>query len=216
MSLQESLPRYTIGEEIANGITHGIGVILAIAALATMIGFAAQRGDTQHIVACSIFGGALIFTYTASTIYHSTPLPTVKFVFRTLDHSAIFVLIAGTYTPFMLIGLPAAMGWQVLATIWLLAILGIVLRLVWKGRRHKIIVSLYISMGWIIVLTFKPMSEHVPMEGVVLLAEGGIAYMVGVAFYLWRRLRYHHAIWHVFVLLGSSLHFFAVLFYLIP
>jgi hemolysin III len=208
--------RYTAGEEVANSITHGIGAILAIAALATMVGYASPHGEALHIAACSIFGGTLVFAYIASTIYHCIPIPSVKPVLRALDHSAIFVLIAGTYTPFMLIGMQGKSGWLVLLSIWSLAIIGIVLRLISKGRRHKAIVSLYVAMGWIIVLTLKPMSEHVPSEGLELLTAGGFVYMAGIAFYIWRSLPYHHAIWHGFVLLGSALHVFAVLFYLIP
>lgn len=209
-----SPPRYTVREEIANGITHAVGALLAVTALATMVGFSSRHGEALHIISCSIFGGTLIFAYIASTIYHSIPIPTIKPVLRALDHAAIFVLIAGTYTPFMLIGLRGMAGWALLAAIWSLALIGIVLRLVWKGKRHGVVVSLYIAMGSIILLTLRPMSEHIPSGGVALLAAGCLAYASGVIFYIWRSLPYHHAIWHGFVLAGSTFHYFAVLLYL--
>ncbi len=135
---------------------------------------------------------------------------------RALDHSAIFLLIAGTYTPFMLVNLRGPWGWSLFGVIWGLAVAGIVLRLVLKGRLHGLVVALYIAMGWVVVVAVQPLLEHVALGGLALLAGGGIAYTVGVIFYKWRRLPYHHAIWHGFVMLGSALHFFAVLFYVIP
>lgn len=213
---QSSIPAYTLREEVANSITHGIGVMLAIAALAVLVAFASLHGNAWHIVACSIFGAALILTYTTSTLYHSIPIKKIKPLLRTLDHSAIFLLIAGTYTPFMLISLRGPLGWSLLAAIWSLALVGIVLRLVLKGRRHGIVVSLYVAMGWAVVMAIGPMSTQVEAGGLALLAAGGLAYTTGIGFYVWRRMPYHHAIWHGFVLLGSALHFFAVLLYVIP
>jgi hemolysin III len=213
---QPLLPRYTLGEEIANSVTHGAGVVLAIAGLAVLAAFAALNGDAWHIVACSIFGAALIICYTTSTLYHSIQIEGVKRVLRALDHSAIFLLIAGTYTPFMLVNLRGPWGWSLFGVIWGLAVAGIALRLVLNGRLHGLVVALYIAMGWVVVVAVQPMLERVATGGLILLAGGGIAYTVGVVFYKWRRLPYHHAIWHGFVLLGSALHFFAVLFYVIP
>lgn len=209
-------PRYTCGEEIANGVTHGIGALLAIAGLAVMTAFAALHGDAWHIVACAIFGATLILLYTASTLYHSIPFARAKDILRTLDHAAIFLLIAGTYTPFTLVNLRGPWGWSLFAVVWTLALAGIVLRVFLRGRLHGLVVALYIAMGWVIVVAVQPMLERVAIGGLLLLAGGGLAYMVGVLFYKWRSLRYHHAIWHGFVLLGSCLHFFAVLFHVIP
>lgn len=209
-------PRYTLGEEIANGITHGIGVVLAIAALAVLTAFAALRGTPLHVAACAIFGAAMILLYTTSTLYHSIQIERVKTVLRALDHSAIFVLIAGTYTPFMLISLRGPVGWSFLALIWTLAVAGIVLRMWLRGRLHGLIVGIYLAMGWAAVAIIVPLLDALAAGGLILLAAGGLAYTLGVPFYKWRSLRYHHAIWHGFVLLGSALHFFAVLFYVIP
>ena len=216
MTSQPLLPRYSLGEEIANSVTHGAGAVLAIAGLAVMAAFATLNGNAWHIVACSIFGAALIICYTTSTLYHSIQIERVKRVLRALDHSAIFLLIAGTYTPFMLVNLRGPWGWSLFGVIWGLAVAGIVLRLLLKGRLHGLVVALYIAMGWVVVVAVQPMLERVATGGLVLLAAGGVAYTVGVFFYKWRRLPYHHAIWHGFVLLGSALHFFAVLFYVIP
>jgi hemolysin III len=210
------LPHYSIGEEIANSVTHAAGIVLAIGGLAVLVAGAALYGDVWHIVACSIFGAALIVCYTTSTLYHSIQIEPIKRILRALDHSAIFLLIAGTYTPFMLVNLRGPWGWSLFGVIWGLAIAGITVRLILKGRLHGLIVAMYIAMGWVVVIAVQPMLAHVALGGLTLLAAGGIAYMAGVVFYKWRQLPYHHAIWHGFVLLGSALHFFAVLFYVIP
>ncbi|HTY03693.1 MAG TPA: hemolysin III family protein [Rhodocyclaceae bacterium] len=210
------LPRYSVGEEIANSVTHGVGIVLAIAGLAVLTGFAARDGNAWHVVAGAVFCASLILCFTTSTLYHSIPLERVKRVLRALDHSAIFLLIAGTYTPFMLLGVPGPWGWGVLAAIWTLAVAGIVLRLVLRGRLHGLVVLLYLVMGWLVVITVGTLRDNAGIGAVGLLAAGGLAYTVGVIFYKWRRLPYSHAVWHGFVLLGGALHYFAVLFYLIP
>jgi hemolysin III len=209
-------PRYTLGEEIANSITHGAGIILAIAGLAVMTAFSALKGNAWHVVACSIYGATLILCYTTSTLYHSVQHERVKLILRALDHSAIFLLIAGTYTPFTLVSLRGPWGWSLFGVIWGLAVTGIILRLLLKGRLHGLLVGIYVAMGWAVVVAAKPMIDSVPLPGLILVAAGGIAYTAGIIFYKWRRLPYSHAIWHGFVLLGSALHFFAVLFYVIP
>lgn len=210
-----ALPTYSLGEEIANAVTHGLGVVLAIAGLAVMTAFAALYGDAWHITACAIFGASLIFCYATSTLYHSIQIEKARRVLRTLDHSAIFLLIAGTYTPFMLVSLRGPWGWSLLVAIWALALAGIALRLLLRGRLHGLVVALYVLMGWVVV-ALEPMLERVATGGLVLLGAGGLAYTGGVAFYKWHRLPYHHAIWHGFVLAGSTLHYFAVLLYVIP
>ncbi|MBL8259180.1 MAG: hemolysin III family protein [Candidatus Competibacteraceae bacterium] len=209
-------PRYTLGEEIANSLTHGLGVVFGIAALAVLIAFASLRGDAWHIVGCSVFGAALILLYTTSTLYHSIPLPEVKAVLRTLDHSAIFILIAGTYTPFLLVNLRGPWGWSLLGLIWGLTLLGIALRIARGRQSMRWAVGLYIVMGWAVVIAIEPLADSVAPGGLLLLLLGGLAYTLGVGFYLWKRLPYHHAIWHMFVLAGSMFHFFAILFYVIP
>jgi hemolysin III len=211
-----ALPRYSLGEEVANSITHGIGIILAIAGLAVLTAFAARNGNAWHITASAIFGATLILCFTASTLYHSVTSESVKQVLRVCDHSAVFLLIAGTYTPFMLIGVPGPWGWTILAAVWTLAITGVALKFFLRGRLHGLIVALYLGMGWLVVVATKPLLEAIGTGGMAFLAGGGLAYTVGVIFYKWRRLPYSHAIWHGFVLLGGGLHYFGVLFYLIP
>lgn len=216
MTIEHPFSRYTLGEEIANSVIHGVGVVLGIAGLGVLTAFASLHGDAWHIVGCSIFGAALILLYTASTLYHSIPLPRVKTVLRTLDHSAIFILIAGTYTPFLLVNLRGPWGWSLFGVIWGLALVGIVFRIV-RGRRSTLLsVGLYVGMGWAVVAAIQPMLNNVAPGGLLLLLVGGLAYTLGVVFYVWKRLPYHHAVWHGFVLAGSIFHFFAILFYVIP
>ena len=216
MMTEQHPPRYTLGEEIANSVTHGVGIVLGIAGLGVLTAFASLRGDAWHIVGCSIFGAALILLYTTSTLYHSIPHPRAKAVMRTLDHSAIFILIAGTYTPFLLVNLRGPWGWSLFGVIWGLALFGIGLRIA-RGRRSTLLsVGLYVGMGWAVVVAIEPMLDVVAPGGLLLLLLGGLAYTLGVVFYVWKRLPYHHAIWHGFVLAGSILHFFAILFYVIP
>jgi hemolysin III len=216
MSSTNVVPRYSIGEEVANSVTHGIGLILAIAGLAVLIGFASRLGNVWHLVSCTVFATTLILQYAFSTLYHSIQIPRAKSIMRVLDHSAIFLLIAGTYTPFMLVNLRDTWGWTLFAVIWTLALLGVLFQISLLRRWQGISLSLYIGMGWVVVIAIKPMLDAVATGGLILLLLGGLAYTSGVGFYLWKSLRYHHAIWHGFVLAGSILHFFAVLFYVIP
>ena len=209
-------PSYSPGEEIANSLTHGVGLILAIAGLAVMISFANRLGNVWHVVSCTIFATTLILQYTFSTLYHSIQLPRVKSIMRILDHSAIFLLIAGTYTPFMLVNLRGTWGWTLFGIVWTLALFGVLFQVSLLRRWQGISLSLYIGMGWVVVVAIKPMLGAVAPGGLILLLLGGLAYTSGVVFYVWERLRYNHAIWHGFVLAGSILHFFAVLFYVIP
>jgi hemolysin III len=207
---------YTLGEEIANSVIHGIGIVLAIAGLGVLTAFASLHGDVFHIVGCSVFGATLILLYTTSTLYHSIPFPRAKPVLRALDHSAIFLLIAGTYTPFSLVNLRGPWGWSLLAVIWTLAIAGILVRVLGGRKSNTAAVAFYVAMGWAVLVAIKPLMANVEPGGILLLALGGLAYTAGAGFYLWKRLPYHHAIWHAFVLLGSICHFFAILFYVIP
>lgn len=208
--------RYSTGEEIANSITHGLGIVLSIAGLAVMTAFASLFGSVWHIVSCSIYGATQILLYTASTLYHSIPLPRAKAVLRHLDHSAIFVFIAGTYTPFTLVNLRGVWGWTIFAIVWTVAMVGILLQGHLIRQKAFITVLPYLAMGWIMIIGVKPMLTSVAPGGLTLLLAGGLAYMLGCIFYVWRRIPYHHAIWHVFVLAGSAFHYFAVLFYVIP
>ena len=207
---------YSVAEEIAHAITHGVGLLLSIAALVTLVVFASSRGDAWHIVSVSIYGATLVLLYTASTFYHALTKPRAKSVFRILDHAAIYLLIAGTYTPFALVNLRGGWGWALFGVVWGLAALGILLETTASQRFKFLSIVLYLGLGWIAAIAVKPLLHSVETRGIVLLVAGGLAYTGGVAFYGWRLLRYHHAIWHMFVLAGSLFHFFAVLFYVIP
>ena len=211
-----TLPRYSAGEELANSITHGVGVVLAIAGLAVLTSFASVFGTVWHIVACSIYGATQILLYTASTLYHSIPLPRAKGVLRLCDHAAIFLLIAGTYTPFTLVSLRGPWGWSLFGLVWGLALTGMALQSILIRYKALVTAIPYVAMGWVAIVAIKPLLESVAPGGLVLLVAGGLAYTLGSVFYVWRRLPYHHAIWHLFVLMGSTLHFFAILFYVIP
>ena len=208
--------QYTVGEEIANSLTHGVGAVLAIGGSALLVTLAAMRGDVSHVVSCSIFGGAMVVLYTASTLYHSVTTPRAKRVLQVLDHAAIFLLIAGTYTPFTLVSLRGPWGWSLFGTVWGLAAAGIILEIAFPRRWPAFSLALYVAMGWVVVVAVKPLIAVLPTGGLVLLVLGGLAYTVGIIFYAWRRLPYGHAIWHLFVLVGTILHFFAVLFYVVP
>ncbi|MGY3041681.1 hemolysin III [Rhodanobacter sp. TND4EL1] len=211
-----TLPTYSFGDELASSIIHGLGIVLSIAGLATLVAFAALHGNALTVVACAVFGTSLVLLYTASTLYHSIPSMAAKPTLRALDHIAIYVLIAGTYTPFTLIAMPGVWGWSMFSAVWSLALIGSALELGLLKRYHKLAVLLYVGMGWIGMVAFGPLSRHLQAGGTALLLAGGLAYTLGVPFYLWRRLPYHHALWHVFVLAGSVLHFLAVLLYVIP
>jgi hemolysin III len=214
--MQVSVPRYSVGEEIANSITHGLGIVLSIAGLATLASFASVFGTALHVVSCAIYGASLILMYTASTLYHSIPLPRAKAVLRRLDHSAIFLLIAGTYTPFTLVLLAGALGWTLCVLVWSLALFGILMQKTLIRQKGYVTALPYIGLGWLAVVGLRPLMEKAPQEAVLLLLAGGLAYTVGVIFFVWKRMPYNHAIWHLFVMAGSAFHFFAVLLFVIP
>lgn len=207
---------YSLAEEIAHAITHGVGLLFSVAGLAVLVTLASLRGDAWHIVSSSIYGATLVLLYAASTLYHATWSPRAKGLFRSLDHSAIYLLIAGTYTPFTLVNLRGGWGWALFGVVWGLAILGVVMEAAARRRVRMVSVGLYLGLGWLVAIAVKPLLDSVAVGGVVLLLLGGLAYTGGVVFYSWRRLPYHHAFWHVCVMVGSALHFFAVLFYVIP
>jgi hemolysin III len=201
----------TLGEEIFNSITHGIGALLSIAALVILVVFATLHGDAWHIVSFTIFGVALIILYTSSTLYHSFTGTKVKNVFARLDHASIFILIAGTYTPILLTTLRGALGWTLFGIVWGTAITGVVIRSIYLTRFRKLMVAIYLIMGWMFVFALKSVITHLPALSLLLLFTGGLTYSIGVVFYAWRKLPFGHGIWHLFVLGGSTLHFFAIL-----
>lgn len=203
-------------EEILNSITHGTGALMSLAGLVLLIVFASLYGEARHIVSCAIFGVSLVLLYTASTLYHSFRKPHVKFVFRIIDHSCIYILIAGTYTPFMLIAVRGVLGWTIFGIVWGMTVLGILFKLFFI-HRFKILSTLaYIAMGWTGIFAIKPIFQSLSEGAIFWLIAGGLAYTVGTIFYAWKKLPFNHAIWHAFVLAGSICHFVSVLFYVIP
>ncbi len=210
---------YTAGEEIAHALTHGLGVVLAIAGLTVMVARATLYGNAWHIVGAAIFGTTLVLMYAASTLYHSIPaatLPNTKKVLRIIDHSTIYFLIAGSYTPFTLVTLHGPWGWGLFAWTWGLALAGVVFKIFATGKFEKVSLAIYLGMGWCIVVAIKPLLDTLATGGLVLMLLGGLSYTGGVAFYVLDHKKYFHAIWHAFVLGGSVLQYFAVLFYVIP
>jgi len=202
---------YSLGEEIANSLTHAIATGLSIAALVILIIAAVAEGNAWHIVSFSIFGSTLVLLYLASTLYHTIPAANLKRLFKTLDHCAIYLLIAGTYTPFMLVSVRGVVGWSIFGVIWGLAVAGVVLKCFCVYRFKKLSVAVYVGMGWLCVLAGKQMWTALSGTSLLLLLLGGLTYTLGVIFYVWKRLPYNHAIWHLFVMAGSILHFFSVL-----
>ena len=214
--MESSINRYSIKEEIANSITHGIGIVLAIGALVILATFAGIYGNPWHVISVSVYGFTLILLYTASTLYHSIQAPRTKTILQILDHSAIYMLIAGTYTPFTLVNLRGPWGWSLFAVIWCLAFIGTAIQLSQMERWRVVSLGLYVGMGWTVLVAIKPLIASVATGGLILLLLGGLAYTFGILFYRWKSLKFHHAVWHLFVLAGSILHFFAVLYYVIP
>jgi hemolysin III len=208
--------RYSIYEEIASSITHGVGIVLAIAGLGVLTAFASVFGDAWHITSCSIFGATLIVLYTASTLYHSIQSPRSKAVLRVIDHSAVFLLIAGSYTPIALVNLRGPWGWSLFGVVWGLAVLGILSQVFFINRWKILSIVLYLAMGWVVVVAIRPLLASMAAGGLILLVSGGLSYTVGVIFYAWKKMPFNHAVWHLFVLAGSILHYFSILFYVIP
>jgi hemolysin III len=207
---------YSKGEEIANAITHGIGVLLSIAGLVLLVVFSAMKGTAWHVVSFSIYGTAMLLLYVASTLVHSFPPGKAKRVFESLDHSFIYVFIAGTYTPILFHIVQGALGWVLFGIVWGCAVAGVIFKSFFASRFLFTSTIVYIAMGWIIVFAWGPLTEQLAPGGLRLLVGGGIIYTVGTVFYMWRSFPYHHAVWHMFVLGGSIVHFFAILLYMLP
>ena len=203
-------PRLTL-EEIANTATHGFGLLLSIAGFVVLVVLAILRGTAWHIVACSVYGASLISLYSASTLYHAVVSPRLKRALKIFDHSAIYLLIAGTYTPFLLLNLRGPWGWSIFGVVWGLALAGIFLKFWFVDHFPILSTSIYVAMGWLVLIAAKPVLAHVPAVTLLWIFAGGLFYSIGVVFYAWTRLPYSHAIWHVFVLAGSTCHYFAIL-----
>lgn len=202
------------GEEIANSISHGLGLVAALVATPILVSQALQRGDTGSVIGVSVFAATMVLLYLASTLYHALPIGQAKSVFRVIEHSAIFLLIAGTYTPFTLGALHGVWGWTLLGLVWSLALTGVALKASRRMPHPVVTTSIYVLMGWLIVIAINPLFDRVPASGLLWLIAGGVAYTVGVAFFAaGSRLRYGHFIWHLFVMAGTACHFFAVLWF---
>jgi hemolysin III len=204
-------------DERANAVTHAFGVALALAGLAALVTLSSLHGNPRHMVSYSIYGVTLVLLYGASTAYHGVRHPKAKRLLRTLDHAAIYLLIAGTYTPFTLISLRGAWGWSLFGIVWALAATGVVFKIFFTGRFPRTSTALYLAMGWMAIIAVRQLFANLPKQGLILLFAGGLCYTVGVLFFAYdTRARFNHAIWHLFVLAGSVCHFFAVLVSTLP
>lgn len=204
---------YTLREELWSSLIHGAGIALSIAGLVILVTFASLNGDAWAIVSTAIFGGSMIVLYTASTLYHAVRNPDAKRKLKKFDHISIYYLIAGTYTPFLLVSMRGTTGWTVFGIVWGLALIGTVLKLFSQGSGTKAwSIGLYLLMGWLIVFASRQLAAQIPVIGLIFLVLGGMFYTLGIFFYVWKSRRYTHAIWHFFVLAGTIMHFFAVLY----
>ena len=214
--MKDKLTYYDSKEEQLNIITHGIGLLLSIVALVLLIVYASRYGTVWHITSFAIFGASLIVLYAASTFYHYAKNPDLRIKLNILDHAAIYVLIAGTYTPFTLVVLKGWVGWTIFGISWGLALIGIIFKVFYFGRYDRISTIAYVLMGWVVIFAIKPLMDELPTKGLLWLFGGGLAYTFGAFLYSRRKLRFNHAWFHVFVLVGSFCHFMAVFFYVLP
>ena len=208
-------PHANLGDILANAITHGVGAILAAAGGAYLIAVS-TRGDAWQIAGCTVFAVTLVLVYLCSTLYHSLVRTGARHVFQVLDHSAIYLLIAGTYTPFTLVSLRGPVGWWLFGVVWALAVAGVIFKSLAVRRFAVASALVYLFQGWFVVVAARPLLHAIGWHGMMWLLAGGLAYTLGVVFYSLDRLRYFHAVWHVFVLAGSAAHYFAILFYVVP
>ena len=213
--MANSVNEFSLIEEIWHAITHGVGLLLSIAGLAILVAYATVQGSAITITSCAIFGATLILMYGTSTLYHAVTHPKIKKLLQQFDHAAIYFLIAGTYTPVTLVSLGSTLSWSLFSIIWATAAVGVFLKFLYPNRFEKFSLVLYLILGWIIVAAVKPLFENMDSGGLWLMLAGGLSYTLGIAFYVWDKLPFNHAIWHLFVLGGSILHFFMVLNYVI-
>ena len=216
MTKKNVLPVYTLSEELINSISHGIGTGLSVTALVLCVVQAAINGNAWGVVSSCIYGASLVMLYCMSTLYHAITNRTARKVFRVFDHTSIFFLIAGTYTPICLVTLNGGLGWTLFGIVWAMAVLGIVLNAINVDKFRKFSLVCYIGMGWAVLIGIKTVIEKLPTEGFQLLLWGGVLYTVGVIFYALKKFRYMHCVWHFFVLAGSILHFFCIYSYVLP
>ena len=204
--------KQTIKEEFANTLTHLIGILLSIVAISLLVVFSVLKGTALHVVSCCIFGGTMLLLYTSSTLYHAIQSKELKPLLRSIDHISIYFLISGTYTPLLLLGLGGTLGWVYFGIVWTITLLGLVFKIFFIGRFEKLSLILYLGMGWLALLLIKPLVVNLSTEIICLIAAGGVAYTIGTVFYANKKMLYAHAIWHVFVLAGTVLHFIAIMF----
>jgi hemolysin III len=203
-------------EETLNAWTHGFGALFGLVGLTVLVVLASLRGDAWHIVSCSIYGATLVLLFSSSTLYHSCRSERAKHICRIVDHASIYLLIAGTYTPFVLVTLRGGWGWSLFGVVWGLALAGIIFQIFFVSRFRLLQTLIYLLMGWLVVVAAGPLLARVPRPGLYWLLAGGLSYTVGALFYLWKKLPYHHAVWHLFVLAGGMCHYFAILLYVLP
>ncbi len=208
---------YSFAEEVANSITHGVAALLSIAALVVMIWYAVTHtGQTSAVVSAAVFGSSMVILYTISTLYHAVPRGKAKEILQIFDHGAIYLMIAGSYTPFCLVSLNGVTGWVLCSVVWAIALFGMLFQPLLMKRADWLNCILYLLLGWAVVVVIKPLIAVLPTGGLWLLVAGGIVYSVGVVFYLWEKIPFNHAIWHVFVLAGTLLQFLSVILYVLP
>lgn len=207
---------YSLGEEIANSITHGLGAVLSIVALVLLVIAAASWGNAWHLASAIVYGITMFLLYMASTLYHAITNVKARHVFKVIDHAGIYLLIAGTYTPFTLVTIREDGGWWLFAIVWTLAAIGIALEAWWVYRPKWVSALVYLGMGWLAIFAIKPLIANLEATGVWLMVAGGLAYTLGTIFYVLKRVKFMHAVWHLWVLAGSALHFVAVMFYVFP
>ncbi|GAB4305875.1 MAG: hemolysin III family protein [Candidatus Bipolaricaulota bacterium] len=215
--MNRSLPEYSMGEEIANAVTHGVATALSVAGLAALIVLGVLRGGNGgQIASLVVYGTTLVLTHLASTLYHALTHRGAKAVFRVLDHASIYLLIAGTYTPFLVIRLWNPWGWSLLGVVWAMAAAGVLFKTLFLGRLRKASVVTYVAMGWLIVVAARQVVAHIPLGALALLFAGGLIYTLGIVFYAWKGLPFNHAVWHLMVLAAGMCHYFAIFLYLLP
>jgi len=208
-------PQPRLGDILANAITHGVGAAFALAGAAYLV-YVSSHGSTPQIVSCCIYAATLVLVYICSTLYHSLVRTGARRVFHILDHSSIYLLIAGTYTPFTLVSLRGALGWTLFAIVWSLAIAGVIFKSLAIGRFAVASATIYLCMGWLIIFAMRPLLHAISWHGIIWIAAGGLAYTLGILFFAFDRIPYFHALWHLCVLAGSVTHYFAILFYVVP
>ena len=216
LSWTRSLTRHITADEIANTLTHGCGLIASVVGFVILLILAILRGGTWQILGCGIFGATLVCLYAASTFYHGASSPRAKRILMVFDHCAIYLLIAGTYTPFLLVNLRGSWGWSLFAVVWSFAVVGILLKLWFADRFPILSVGAYLAMGWLGTIAAHQIHTHVPMTGIVWIVLGGLAYSIGVIFYACKKIPYHHVIWHLLVMTGSACHYVAILYSVFP